>query len=221
VAGELAIAVQAGTQSELAGDLLAGGDGTLVDRAVHVNSVSYRDVYAGKLRLQGLIGYGVADQVEVVARGGWYESEGGGIGVGTFAGRDLFAFFTDHKEWNLELGLRYYIAHRTRLKSHIGPVVGLRSLDPVFVSYSAPDAGTAVLNVPLTEDSTVPVFGADIGLSFEVTPNFFLALDSGIRWSGKAKAAHALSGLGVVDDSDSRWTAPVVFSVGFRFGGEE
>lgn len=217
IAGRFAIAAQVGTQSELGGDILADGQGTIADRPVVFESVRYKDVYEPKARYQGFLGYGVSESVEMVLRGGYYKSKGTGIKAGTLDGRDLFAFFPDYEEWNLEIAARYYIEHRSRLKSWVAPVVGLRSSKELVVSYSIPDVGTAILNVPFSNASTVPVFGLDIGVSFDLTPNLLVGLDSGLRWQGGPKGANSLPGLETVDDSTGRWTAPVMLSLGVRF----
>lgn len=217
IAGRFAIAAQVGTQTEVSGDMLRSGQGTVAIFPVTFDSVSYRDVYGPDVRVQGFLGYGVAERVEIVLRGGWYKSEGRAVSAGTFADGDLFAYVSDYEEWGLELAARYYIAHRSRLKSYLAPVAGLRSTNDIFVDYSLPAAGSAVLNVPFTKDTTVPVLGLDIGVSFDLTENLFIALDSGIRWQGAPTDANALTTLGSVDDSESRWTAPVLFSLGVRF----
>jgi len=217
IAGRFAIAAQVGTQSEISGDLLRSGQGTIVDRPVTFDSVRYRDVYAPKVRVQGFLGYGVSERVEMVLRGGWYKSDGTGVSAGSLDGKELFAYFTDYEEGSVELAARYYIASNTRLKSWIAPVAGVRWSKAVYASYSIPDAGSAVLNVPFNRDGTVGVFGLDIGVSFDLTTNLFIGLDSGIRWQGAPTGANELPGLGSIDESEGRWTAPVLFSLGARF----
>jgi hypothetical protein len=67
--GRFSIAFQGGTQSELSGDLLKPASGTLVEKPVTFNSKRYRDVYSPDLRLQGLLGYGIGERTEIIARG--------------------------------------------------------------------------------------------------------------------------------------------------------
>ena len=227
IAGKLAIAAQVGTQTELDGNLLASGESTLVDRPASFHSVSYRDVFGPEARIQGFIGYGVSEKVELVLRGGYYKSEAVGVEAGTLtggtlagvtlAGAKIYAYFTDYEEWNLELAARYYIAHRSRLKSWIAAVAGVRATNNLYVSYSIPDAGIAVLNVPFNTDTTVPVFGADIGVSFDLTDNLLVGLDSGVRWQAASGDAKPLPSLSAIGASEGRWTAPVMLSLGLRF----
>ena len=217
IAGRFSIAGQVGTQTELGGNLLSAGRGTVAGLPATFHSAEYRDIYAPDVRYQGFLGYGVSTKVEMVLRGGWYKTTGTGVGAGTLNDKDLFAYFTDYEEWGVEVAARYYIAHASRLKSWIAPVAGLRSSKSIYASFSIPDAGVAVLNVPFSKKSTVPVFGVDIGVSFDLTDHLFLGLDSGIRWQGAPADANALSTLETIDDSEGRWTAPVMLTLGIRF----
>ncbi len=140
--GRFSIAFQAGTQSEISGDIMKAAEGTLVGKPVTFESKRYRDVYAPDLRLHGLVGYGVGERTEIIARGTWYEADAVGLQVGTLGEKPVYAFFEPYEEVGVEVGLRYYIAAAGRLKSYIAPVVGARFLTEVLVSFHVPDAGT-------------------------------------------------------------------------------
>jgi len=215
--GRFAIAFQAGTQSEIAGELMKAAQGSLINKPTTIESASYRDVYAPDLRLQVLLGYGVGARTEIIARGTYYEAEGTGVAAGTRDGLPVFAFFEPYEEVGFEVGLRYYIASTGRLKSYIAPVAGARFLSEVLVSFSVPDAGTSVQNIPFNAESTVAVFGLDLGFTFDLGEHFFVGVDSGLRYQTAPKQFDELEGLTKVDDSESRWSAPVVASIGVRF----
>ena len=215
--GRFTVAFQGGTESMLAGDLMKGAEGSLIGRPVTIESKRYKDVYAPDLRLQGLLGYGIGERTEIIARGTWYEAEGTGLEVGTSNGNPVFAFFDPYEEVGFEVGLRFYISTAGRLKSYVAPVVGARFLSEVLVSFSVPDAGSAILNVPFSQKSTVPVFGLDLGFTFDLGSHFFVGVDTGLRYQTAPSQFDELEGLTGVDDSDGRWTAPVVASIGVRF----
>lgn len=217
LAGRFSVAAQVGTQSEIAGDLTAATQGTLLGRPATVLAKSYRDVYRPALRLQGVIAYGLSEHVELFTRGSYYKAKKAGIEAGSFDGKPLFAYFDQYREYGGELGLRYYVAPRTRLRSYLGPVVGFRHVDEVLVALSAPDAGTAVLNVPFSHGGTLAVFGADLGLEFEFTPNFFVGVDTGLRYQQAPSGFDSLPELGGFAANGGRWTAPVTGTVGVRF----
>ena len=201
----------------LGGDLLKGAEGSLIGKPVTIESKSYRDVYAPDLRLQGLLGYGIGERTEIIARGTWYEADGTGLEVGTSNGNPVFAFFDPYEEVGFEVGLRFYISTAGRLKSYVAPVVGARFLNEILVSFSVPDAGSAILNVPFNEKSTVPVFGLDLGFTFDLGSHFFVGVDTGLRYQTAPSQFDGLDGLARIDDSDGQWSAPVVASIGVRF----
>jgi hypothetical protein len=218
LAGRFSISVQAGTQSEVSGDIISTAQGTLIGKEAVTEAKRYRDLYRPDLRLQGLLAYGIATKWELFARGSYYKAEEAGIEAGTWDGKPLFTFFDQYREVGGELGLRYYIAPQSRLKSYIGPVVGIRHVDEVLMDLSVPDAGSAVLNVPFTQAGNVWVFGADLGFAFDITPGFFVGVDTGIRYQQAPASfgAPEIGGIGL-QANDSRWTAPVTATLGVRF----
>jgi hypothetical protein len=227
--GRFTIAFQGGTQSELGGDLLKGATGTLFSgKAVTLDSKSYKDVYAPDLRLQGLVGYGLSERLEIIARGTYYKANGTALEVGKLEEDPVYVFFDpypgdafdpygDYEEVGVELGLRFYIAAAGRLKSYVAPIVGARWLTETYVRFEVPEAGSAIRNVPLHEKSTVPVFGLDIGFNFDLGEHFFVGVDTGLRYQGAPKGADGLPGFPQIDDSDGRWSAPVSATIGVRF----
>lgn len=221
--GKFTIAFQAGTQSEVSGQLLAATTGALLGKAVSVNGRSYRDIYRPDLRLQGVIGYGIAPKVEIAVRGTYYKADGLGVEAGSFDGRPLFIYFDDtnrprpYKEVGAELGLRYYIAPQSRLKSYLAPVVGVRHVEDVLVSFSIPEAGSAVLNVPFTKATTTPVIGLDLGIAFDLTKNLYVGVDAGLRYQKASPQFNSIDTLAGIDDGTRRWTAPVAATLGVRF----
>ena len=215
--GRFAVSFQAGTQSILGGTLLQGAEGSLLGKPITIESKNYRDVYAPDLRLQGLLAYGISPRTEVIARGTWYEADGTGLEVGTSNGNPVFAFFDPYEEIGFEVGLRFYISTAGRLKSYAAPVIGVRSVNEVLVSFSVPDAGSAILNVPFSQKSTVPVFGLDLGFTFDLGRHFFVGVDTGLRYQTAPSPFDELEGLNGIDDASGQWTAPVVASIGVRF----
>jgi hypothetical protein len=217
--GRFTIAAQVGTQSEVSGNILQSATGTLLDRTVTIDSVRYRDVYAPALRLQLLLGYGIGERTEIVARTSWYESEWTGVEAGNLDGDPLFAFFEpfNYEELGFEVGFRYYLASQARLKSYIAPVVGVRFLNEILVSYSAQEAGSSIRFIPFSKEGAVPVFGLDIGFTFDLGERFYVGMDTGIRYQSAPGEFDYLPGLGALDDSSGRWSAPVVAVLGVRF----
>jgi hypothetical protein len=223
--GRFSIAFQGGTQSEVAGDFIRAATAALFDGTITIDSKRYRDVYAPDLRLQGLVGYGLAPKLELIARGTWYKADATpSLEVGTLDDKKVYAVFdkyADYEEVGAEVGLRYYIAAAARMKSYVAPIVGARWLSATYLSLTVvDDAGYtryAIQNIPFQKKGTVPVFGLDIGFSFDFGDHFFVGMDTGIRYQSAPPPANALPGLEPFDDSEGKWSAPVVLSVGVRF----
>ena len=219
MAGRFTIAAQVGTQSGVWGNILPSVSGTLLDKPVTIDSVRYRDVYAPDLRLQGLLGYGIGERTELIARTTWYETKGTGVEAGNLDGDTLYAFFEpyNYRELGFELGVRYYLATQSRLKSFVAPILGVRFVDEILVSLSAQEAGSSIQNVPFSKDGAVPVFGLDIGFTFDLGERAFIGMDTGIRYQTAPPSFDYLPGLTRFDDSGGRWSAPVTVVLGVRF----
>ena len=168
---------------------------------------------------QGLLGYGVSSKGEIIARGTYYKTDGAGVEAGQISGRKLLAFFEPYayEETGVEVGYRFYLSSQSRLKSYIAPIVGVRWLHEILVTFASQEAGSSITNIPFSQKRTVPVFGMDIGFSVDLGPRAYVGMDTGIRYQNAAKQFDYLLGLTQIDNSDGRWTAPVTVVVGVRF----
>lgn len=233
LAGKIAIGVQVGTQSDVAGQVLKGSSGSLLGQSATIDGKRYRDVYRPDVRYQAFLAFGITGRLELVARGSYYENDAVGVSAGHLGANALSAFLRQaenpassstalvklpYKEYGAELALRFYFAPESRLKSFVAPVVGGRSVNQALLSLSAAD-GSRLMNVPFSKSGTVLVAGIDLGFAFDVSSHFFVGVDTGIRYQAAPKSANAsqLSGIGGLDESDARWTAPVVAMIGARF----
>jgi len=216
--GRWTVALQGGTDSENSGNVLSAVEGELFELPVVVEKRTYREIYDPGVRLQVLLGYGVTRNGEIITRVSHYRIESpGGVPSGTVAGDPLFAFVDPYEEWGVELGYRLYLASRTRLKSYIAPVGGVRFPDRMLLTMSAPDRGSAIFNVPLYNASTVAVFGADIGFTYDLGSTFYIGLEAAVRYQTKPAASDTAPGLSGINRGGDRWSAPVIATVGLRF----
>jgi hypothetical protein len=221
--GKWTLAVEGGIVTEVSGRILEHTEGTLFERPATVFAQSYRQTYeTGFNSLNGavMIGFGVAPNGEIFARGNHYKldsPENGFLG-GTVVESDLFIVLESYEEWGVELGYRFYLAWRTRLKSFIAPVAGIRFTDRILIeSAFAPERSSAIFNVPLYTTSNVPVFGADIGFTLDLGSHFYLGLEAALRYQPKLSAAETAPGLAGINDAGQRWSAPVFLVFGVRF----
>jgi len=214
--GKFSLAVQAGTDSEISGDILSGASGDLLGTPVTVDAKKYRNVYKPDLRVRVQAGYGVSAKSEVLVRGSYYKADASGIQVGTAGGHPLYAFIDPYKEWGVEAAWHFYLATDRRLKSYFGPVAGARFLDSILCTFTIPDAQTEIQNVPLHGAGTVAVFGLDLGFTFDLSKNVFVGVETGVRYQTNLPQPAQPPGIPIGQGGD-RWSAPVTATFGARF----
>jgi len=224
IEGRFTLAIQGGLDSEISGTVLSPVNGTLFNLPVVIDQRSWRETYEpgrpggpGRMRVQVLFGYGVKEGGEIFARGTYYKMESPGIEAGTVADSTLFAFLDPYEEWGVEIGYRFYLSPQARMKSYVAPVAGARFLDRVLMSLQSPERGSAIYNLPQFNASTVAVFGVDLGFTIDLTDNLYLGLEALLRYQTKPAAGTTAPGLMGINDDGSRWSAPVVLTVGVRF----
>jgi hypothetical protein len=217
--GRWSVAFQGGTDIELGGDVHDAGSGTVLGLPTSVEARSYGDVYDPGFRGQLQIGYGVGPASEVFLRGTYYKMESATLQVGTVAGLQLNADFAEYKEWGAELGYRYYFRADKPFKLFVGALAGLRFVSELPSSFSVPAAGVVLTDVPFYDSSTVGVFGADLGLSYDLSERVALGVETGPRYQTGLSELEGLAGTGLepINDTGSRWSMPFVATVTFRF----
>jgi opacity protein-like surface antigen len=217
--GRWSVALQGGTDLELSGDVHEGGSGTVLGLPTSVEARSFNDVYDPGFRAQLAVGYGVGPASEVFLRGSYYKMESETLRVGSVAGLDLNADFAEYKEWGAELGYRYYFRADKAFKPYVAAAAGLRFVSELPSTFSVPAAGVVLSDVPFYDSSTVVVFGADLGVSFDVSENVALGFETGPRYQTGLSDLEGLAGTGLepINDTGSRWSMPFVATLSFRF----
>lgn len=217
--GRWSVAFQGGLDLELSGDLHGGGSGTVLGLPTSVEPRSYGDVYDPGFRGQLQIGYGTGAASEVFVRGTYYKMESEPLQVGTVAGLALNGDFAEYKEWGAELGYRYYFRSGKPLKLYVAALAGLRFVSELPATFSVPDAGVVLPDVPFYDSSTVGVFGADLGMTFDVSESVALGIETGPRYQTGLSDIEGLAGSGLetINDTGSRWSMPIVATIMLRF----
>jgi hypothetical protein len=218
IEGRWSIGFQGGTDIELSGNVHEGGPGTVLDLPTSVEAKSFSDIYDSSFRGQLFVGYGVSERGEIFVRGYYYRMNSNTLQVGTVAGLTLNADFAEYKEWGAELGYRFYFSEEA-LKPYVAPVAGLRFISELPATFSVPDAGVVLTDVPFFDKSTVGVFGADFGLLYDVSPSVALGIEAGLRYQTSPSRLNGLAGTGLesINDVSGRWSLPIVGNITFRF----
>lgn len=216
--GRWSVGFQGGTDAELSGNVHEGGNGTILGLATQVQARSFNDVYSPSFRGQLSLAYGIGPQSELLLRGTYYKKSSDTLQVGNVAGLVLNADFAQYKEWGVEAGIRRYFS-TARLKPYAAVTAGLRSVRELPSTFSVPAAAVVLSDVPFYDRSTVGVFGADLGLVYDITENAAIGLETGPRYQTKPSRLDGLAGTGLeaINDSASRWSMPILATVTFRF----
>ncbi len=217
--GRWSLAFQGGTDLELSGNVHEGGTGTVLNLPTSVEARSFGDVYGQGFRAQLEVGYGVSSAGEVFLRGSYYKTKSQTLQVGTVAGLVLNADFADYKEWGGEAGYRRYFRVDKPLKVYVGALAGLRFVSELPSTFSVPAAGVVLSDVPFYDSSTVGVFGADLGISYDLGEKVALGLETGPRYQTGLADLEGLAGTGLepINDTGSRWSMPILATLRVRF----
>jgi hypothetical protein len=99
-------------------------------------------------------------------------------------------------------------------KPYIAGRVGAAFVNDIRASFSVPalDINAALNNVPFYDSTTVLTGGIDLGVSYDVSDNFSLQVETGIRFAGGLDGNDAnIGGLGLasINEEGSRTVIPV------------
>ena len=220
IKGRWSASLQGGTDIEVSGDYYDGAQGAVLGLPTSVEPGTYKDVYGSSFRGNLSLGYGVTRNVELFGRGGYYSAEAKPLQIGAAATLPLQAGFSRYKEWGAEAGVRYYFNPDLAFKPYVAGVAGLRFPSAAPVTLSVPAASVVLSDVPFYDKSTVGVFGADLGASYDVARNVAIGAEVGLRYQTKPSGIDtglAGTGLDTINDVASRWSVPILGQVTFRF----
>jgi hypothetical protein len=219
IQGEWSVSLSCGTDLELAGDLHTGGAGSVLGLPTAVEDRGYSDIYDRSFRGQVSVGYGVTRNLEIFGRGSYYKMSSGNVVVGDVASLDLFGRWRDYREWGFEAGPRLYFSPESAFKPYAAVTAGVRFLRSNPATFSVPAANVVLNDVPFFDETTVGVFGADLGFTYDVAPGVGVGVETGPRYQTKPSRLNGLAGTGLdrINDTASRWSMPIVGTVSFRF----
>lgn len=221
VKGKVSVTLKGGLETTINGDLHDGGRGTVLGLATTVDAKTWNDVYGGfgMVRFGGGIGYGVTENVEVIGNVSYARGSADRLQVGNVAGLALNADFADYEDLSLEGGLRLHVAAARAFDPYINVVGGIRRVSAIPSTFTVPAAGVTLADTPFYDDSTVGMFGGDLGIAFNLGRNVSLGGEVGLRWQGKLKDIEGLAGTGLenLNDVGQRWSLPVSAVLTFRF----
>lgn len=216
--GRWSVSFTGGATLPAGGEFHEGGSGTVLGLPTSVNAKQTGDIFDPGIGWRAGVGYGVSRNVELFGDFTWKRAEASELSVGTVATLDLRAAFGDYTSYGMDGGMRYHFMPGARVAPYVSALAGFRRVDAIPGTFSVPAAGVTLPDTPFFADSTVPVFGSDLGVLFGVSPRISVGVEAGVRYHTNLTEIEGLAGTGLenLNDAGSRWSVPI--SGVFRFG---
>jgi hypothetical protein len=219
VRGQWSATFSGGAAVPAGGEFHEGGRGTVLGLATTVDAKRNTDIFDPGFGWRGGVAYGVARRVEVFTDFAWKRSRSSEQSVGNVASLDLRASFGDYTSYGMDAGMRYHFALDSRVTPYVSALAGFRRVEAIPGTFSVPAAGVTLAETPFFDDSTVPVFGGDLGMLFAISPRVRLGVEGGLRYHTDLEQIEGLAGTGLenLNDGGSRWSVPISGVVRFAF----
>jgi len=201
------------------GDVHQGGTGTVLGLPTSVDAKSYQDVYDTGFGWRAGAGYGVTRNLELFGDVSWERTDATDLSVGNVAGLDLRAEFGEYTSLGMEAGARMHFAPGAAINPYASVLGGFKRVSAIAGTFRVPAAGVTLRDTPFYDDSTVPVFGGNVGMLLGGTNRLNVGIEAGIRYHSDLTDIEGLAGTGLenLNDTGSRWSVPVsaVFRIQF------
>ena len=201
------------------GEFHEGGSGTVLGLPTSVDAKQTGDIFDPGIGWRAGVGYGVSRSVELFGDFAWKRAKASELSVGTVASLDLRAAFGDYTSYGMDAGMRYHFTPGAAGAPYVSALAGFRRLEAISGTFSVPAAGVTLRDTPFFDDSTVPVFGSDLGVLFAVSRRVSLGVEAGVRYHTDLSQLEGLSGTGLenLNDAGSGWSVPISGVVRFGF----
>lgn len=196
-----------------------------VAATLDIGARSQSNIYGEAWGLGVELGYGLSDRSELFGSLRYSSTGSGSTPVGVAVVPALSASlpvngrFGSQDNWAVELGYRQYLTDGPA-RFYLAGRAGAAFSNRVNATFTIPDAGIALNNVPFHRPSTLFTGGLDAGISYDIGNGIALIGETGIRYtSGPRGDDAALSGLGLasINNAGERWDIPVRIGLGFKF----
>lgn len=216
--GRWSMAFTGGAALPAGGEFHEGGSGTVLGLPTSVDAKKNSDIFDPGVGWRVGVGYGVSRHVEMFGDFAWKRAEASELSVGNVASLDLRAAFGDYTSYGVDAGMRYHFTPGAAVAPYLSVLAGFRRVDAIPGTFSVPAAGVTLRDTPFFDDSTVPVFGGDLGVLFAISPRVSLGAEAGLRFHSDLSQVEGLAGTGLenLNNAGSRWSVPI--SGVLRFG---
>lgn len=219
VQGRWNLTFTGGTALPTGGEFHEGGRGTVLGLPTSVDAKKTGDIFDPGIGWRVGVGYGVSGKIELFGDFAWKRADASELSVGTVATLDLRAAFGDYTSYGMDGGMRYHFVPGARVAPYVSALAGFRRVETIAGTFSVPAAGVTLADTPFYDDSTVPVFGGDVGVLFALSPRVSLGMETGVRYHTDLSDIDGLAGTGLenLNDAGDRWSVPISALIRFGF----
>jgi opacity protein-like surface antigen len=208
-----------GTGLVLGGNVITEAVGSIDGRPTVLVEQGYGNHFSDGLRVRVTGNKGLDFTKEVFATFAYNKMNATERITGSTAGYPLYTRFTNTSALDVEGGLRYYFLPEGPLRTYVAGVGGVRFQDRVGATIRVLEVGLTLADLDYFESSTLFIFGADTGISYDLSDTIAIGAEIGLRYQPKFKPAPILPGTGLegINDTGSRVGLPLSAFLTWRF----
>jgi hypothetical protein len=217
--GTRSVSVAVGTGVALSGNVITEGVGRINGTPTVFVEQGYGNHFSDALRVRGMANFGLDFNKEAFATFAYNKANATERVTGSVGGFPLYTRFGNTSALDLEGGLRYYLLPEGPTRTYVAGVAGIRFHEEVQATLRVLEVGLTLNNIDYFERSTLFLFGADTGVTRDLSDTIAIGAEIGLRFQPKPGPAAILPGTGLenINDTGSRWSLPISAVLTFRF----
>jgi hypothetical protein len=200
------VTIAVGTGLGLGGNVITEAVGSLNGTPAVFVEQSYANHFSDALRVRVMGNLGLDYNKEAFATFAYNKMNATDRVTGSVGGYPLYTRFSNTSALDLEGGLRYYLRPEGPTRTYIAGVAGIRFHDQITSTIRVLELGLTLNELDYFEDSTLFIFGADTGISRDLSDTIALGAEIGLRYQPKLSPAPIFAGTGLegINDTGSR-----------------
>jgi len=216
---ERSLTVSVGTGLALSGNVINEGSGTINGTPTVFVEQAYGNHFSDALRVRVTGGFGLDYNREAFVSFAYDKINGTERVTGSSGGYSLYTRFGNTRALDIEGGLRYYFLPEGPTRTYLAGVGGIRFHDPITATIRVLELGLTLRDLNYFESSTLFIFGADTGLTRDLSDTLAVGAEIGLRFQPGLNPAPILQGTGLesINHTGSRWALPISISATWRF----
>jgi opacity protein-like surface antigen len=213
------VTLSVGTGLVLGGNVITEAVGSIDGRPTVLVEQGYGNHFSDGLRVRATGNMGLDFNKEVFATFAYNKMNATERITGSTAGYPLYTRFTNTSALDVEGGLRYYFLPEGPIRTYVAGVGGVRFQDRIGATIRVLEVGLTLADLDYFESSTLFIFGADTGISYDLSDTVAIGAEIGLRYQPKFKPAPILPGTGLegINDTGSRVGLPLSAFLTWRF----